>query len=211
MSSSDPICQRCGRLYLSKNKTNMCPKCLEERFLDRGSEIKELQSRTKQAEADCAGLIRSIQGLIAKSNRYIKKGYNGPELSGYFIPVESMVNLQKSLKTGAGSAMLAELEKKTGIVKGYATAARVIGLFLKEFCDESLPYDEMIAESSRRAAKELEITRQALELAAEELYRYYELTDSDEVYMENCGPTIGDVYRAIVKGFILQARERGQK
>ena len=37
------------------------------------------------------------------------------------------------------------------IVKKYATSARTIALYLKEFCDTSLPYDEMIAEASRRA------------------------------------------------------------
>jgi hypothetical protein len=37
-----------------------------------------------------------------------------------------------------------------------ATQARVIGLWLKDFCDESLPYYEMIAEASRRAAKHID-------------------------------------------------------
>ena len=37
----------------------------------------------------------------------------------------------------------------------YAAAARVIGLHLRDFCDESLPYDEMIAEASRRVAGEV--------------------------------------------------------
>lgn len=56
MSSNDPICQRCHSLYISKNKTNMCPKCLEERFLERGQEIKTLESQLQTAQAENAGL-----------------------------------------------------------------------------------------------------------------------------------------------------------
>ncbi len=37
----------------------------------------------------------------------------------------------------------------------YAAAARVIGLHLREFCDDSLTYPEMISVASRRAAEEL--------------------------------------------------------
>ena len=33
----------------------------------------------------------------------------------------------------------------------YATSARAIALHLKDYCDTSLPYDEMIAEAARRA------------------------------------------------------------
>lgn len=36
-------------------------------------------------------------------------------------------------------------------VDKYAAAARVIALHLRQFCDEALPYDEMVAEASRRA------------------------------------------------------------
>lgn len=48
-----------------------------------------------------------------------------------------------------------ELEKVTQIRDDYATAARTIALYLKDYCDESLPYHEMIAEAARRADEEL--------------------------------------------------------
>ena len=50
----------------------------------------------------------------------------------------------------------AENEKLRETVDKYATAARVIALHLKPFCDESLPYDEMIADAARKASDELE-------------------------------------------------------
>jgi len=52
MSSDSPICQRCHNLYISKNKTNMCPKCLEERFLERGKDIAALESQLQAAQED---------------------------------------------------------------------------------------------------------------------------------------------------------------
>jgi hypothetical protein len=51
------------------------------------------------------------------------------------------------------------------IVDRYAAAARVIALYLGEFCDESLPYDEMIADAARKAAAALTAERQAREQA----------------------------------------------
>lgn len=50
----------------------------------------------------------------------------------------------------------AENEKLRETVDKYAKAARVIALHLKPFCDESLPYDEMIADAARKASDELE-------------------------------------------------------
>jgi hypothetical protein len=47
VSSDSPICQRCHRLYFGKNKTCMCPICLEERFLERGKEVADLRSQLK--------------------------------------------------------------------------------------------------------------------------------------------------------------------
>jgi len=41
----------------------------------------------------------------------------------------------------------------------YPEAARVIALWLDEFCDKSLRYPEMIAEAARKAAKEIELLR----------------------------------------------------
>ena len=54
------------------------------------------------------------------------------------------------------STLQAENEKLREAVDKYATAARVIALHLKPFCDESLPYDEMIADAARKASDELE-------------------------------------------------------
>lgn len=58
------------------------------------------------------------------------------------------------------SAFQAENEKLRETVDKYATAARVIALHLKPFCDESLPYDEMIADAARKASDELEQVKQ---------------------------------------------------
>lgn len=49
-----------------------------------------------------------------------------------------------------------KLEQVTKIRDDYAVAARTISLYLKEFCDESLPYPELIADASRKASAELE-------------------------------------------------------
>ena len=54
--------------------------------------------------------------------------------------------------------------KAEEIVKKYATAARVIALYLKEYCDPALTYDEMIAEASRRADSQLSALREDSEL-----------------------------------------------
>jgi hypothetical protein len=48
-----------------------------------------------------------------------------------------------------------ELERITQIRDEYATAASTIALYLKDYCNESLPYPEMIADAARRAGKEL--------------------------------------------------------
>ena len=60
------------------------------------------------------------------------------------------------------STLQAENEKLRETVDKYATAARVIALHLKPFCDESLPYDEMIADAARKASDELEQVKRAL-------------------------------------------------
>ena len=54
------------------------------------------------------------------------------------------------------STLQAENEELRETVDKYATAARVIALHLKPFCDESLLYDEMIADAARKASDELE-------------------------------------------------------
>lgn len=65
-------------------------------------------------------------------------------------------------------ALLDRLDAAERATGAYAAAARVIALWLKEFCDEKLPYDEMVAEASRRAAKEIEVLRAAIGAAERE-------------------------------------------
>lgn len=47
----------------------------------------------------------------------------------------------------------------------YDESARVIHLWLKEFCDESLPFPEMIADAARKAAKHIEFLRKECRIA----------------------------------------------
>lgn len=65
------------------------------------------------------------------------------------------------------STLQAENEKLRETVDKYATAARVIALHLKPFCDESLPYDEMIADAARKASDELERVKAERDAAVE--------------------------------------------
>jgi len=46
----------------------------------------------------------------------------------------------------------------------YPEAARVAHLWLVEFCDESLPYPDMIAEAARRASREIDSLQDELKL-----------------------------------------------
>jgi predicted nuclease with TOPRIM domain len=59
----------------------------------------------------------------------------------------------------------AELERSKEIVQKYATSARAIALWLNEFCNDKLPYDEMIAEAARKASAEIEQVRAEREAA----------------------------------------------
>ena len=65
------------------------------------------------------------------------------------------------------STLQAENEKLRETVDKYATAARVIALHLKPFCDESLPYDEMIADAARKASDELEQVKRERDAAVD--------------------------------------------
>lgn len=53
-----------------------------------------------------------------------------------------------------------ERDEARVIVSDYATSARVIALHLKDFCNESLPCDMMIAEAARQVAKAYAATRE---------------------------------------------------
>ena len=68
------------------------------------------------------------------------------------------------------STLQAENEKLREAVDKYATAARSIALHLKPFCDESLPYDEMIADAARKASDELEQVKRENSHLKERLY-----------------------------------------
>ena len=69
------------------------------------------------------------------------------------------------------STLQAENEKLRETVDKYATAARVIALHLKPFCDESLPYDEMIADAARKASDELEQVKRERDAAVDCIYQ----------------------------------------
>ena len=69
----------------------------------------------------------------------------------------------------------AENEKLRETVDKYATAARAIALHLKPFCDESLPYDEMIADAARKASDELEQVMRENDA----LWMYIEIVDRE--------------------------------
>lgn len=70
--------------------------------------------------------------------------------------VENLRSAIRKAQATALSTLQGENEKLRETVDKYATAARVIALHLKPFCDESLPYDEMIADAARKASDELE-------------------------------------------------------
>ena len=69
------------------------------------------------------------------------------------------------------STLQDENEKLRETVDKYATAARVIALHLKPFCDESLPYDEMIADAARKASDELEQVKRERDAAVDCIYQ----------------------------------------
>ena len=76
----------------------------------------------------------------------------------------------------------------------YATAARVIALHLERFCDESLPYDEMIADAARKAGEKLQKAKEWNELCELELNNIRSLKDDLEGHlravMEHIAPML---------------------
>ena len=54
------------------------------------------------------------------------------------------------------------MKDKITKLKTYPEAARVVALYLDEFCDRDLDYVNMIAEASREASKEIERLRSIL-------------------------------------------------
>ena len=90
------------------------------------------------------------------------------QLNGYFEGKDLKRGIALDAAT-ALSTLQAENEKLRETVDKYATAARVIALHLKPFCDESLPYDEMIADAARKASDELEQVKRERDAAIEYL------------------------------------------
>lgn len=71
-------------------------------------------------------------------------------------------------------------------IETYEEAARVISLYLKEFCDESLTYPEMIAEASRRANKKINEQSQLIEkLKQETIYSKLAAVQVDKLILRN--------------------------
>ena len=98
------------------------------------------------------------------------------------------------------STLQAENEKMRETVDKYATAARAIALHLKPFCDESLPYDEMIADAARKASDELEQVKRENNA----LWTYIEIVDREyRRYMDR-----GYIDRL---DELKKVRKRGQK
>ena len=63
----------------------------------------------------------------------------------------------------------AQLTDITKIRDDYTTAARVIALYLVDFCDNSMPYDKMIADAARKACMAVEKRDEALKQARDVL------------------------------------------
>ena len=86
------------------------------------------------------------------------------------------------------STLQAENEKLRETVDKYATAARVIALHLKPFCDESLPYDEMIADAARKASDELEQVKAERDAAVESIPHECKTCVYHTVFFNGCTP-----------------------
>ena len=93
-----------------------------------------------------------VEKLIRRLRNDADAYRNGETLGRAFADQEDVLDNAAT----ALSTLQAENEKLRETVDKYATAARVIALHLKPFCNESLPYDEMIADAARKASDELE-------------------------------------------------------
>ena len=74
-----------------------------------------------------------------------------------------------SAVTEENTRLRTELELKNNIVERYAASARSISLYLKDFCNRSLPYDEMISDAVRKAETELEQVKRERDAAAADI------------------------------------------
>jgi uncharacterized small protein (DUF1192 family) len=96
---------------------------------------------------------------------------------------EEVVALQAEI-----SSLTAELKKSQQIVDKYASSARVIALYLKDFCNDTLPYDEMISDAARKAEAELEQVKADRDAAIVDLY---ERCGICKTYVANGGTCMG--------------------
>ena len=92
--------------------------------------------------------------------------------------VENMVADIESLQ--------AQLAEVTQTRDDYATAARAISLWLKEFCDNSLTYDQMIADAARKAANALSESRERERAAVEDMKAMALAMRESEELTEGC-------------------------
>lgn len=114
-----------------------------------------------------------IEKLIRRLRNDADAYRNGETLGRAFADQEDVLDNAAT----ALSTLQSENEKLRETVDKYATAARVIALHLKPFCDESLPYDEMIADAARKASDELEQVRRDRDAAVSWAQKYTESID----------------------------------
>lgn len=107
-----------------------------------------------------------VEKLIRRLRNDADAYRNGETLGRAFADQEDVLDNAAT----ALSTLRAENKKLREAVDKYATAARAIALHLKPFCDESLPYDEMIADAARKASDELEQVKRENSHLKERLY-----------------------------------------
>ena len=62
-----------------------------------------------------------------------------------------------------------QIEAQQQEIDKYAQSARVIALYLKDYCDRKLPYNEMIAEAVRKADSKIRTQQQEIRLLSMEI------------------------------------------
>lgn len=112
----------------------------------------------------CMDAATALSTLQAENEKLKDQLYDGEgvNLVNYWMQ-------QAKIEENGHRNCQAENEKLRETVDKYATAARTIALHLKPFCDESFPYDEMIADAARKASDELEKVKEKYDAAIEYL------------------------------------------
>lgn len=100
-------------------------------------------------KAEIEDLMYKLLGVMHSVDKWL----DGEELKGDEVQ-RACTMREKTLQIT--EQQQAEIEREHKIVCDYAQAARTIELYLKDFCDKKLPYDEMIADASRKASAEIE-------------------------------------------------------